>query len=96
MLAQLVWPSEFYFSSSFSSFRDAGGDRIASHSHRSDWCVACVVDEDGSDHGAVQNYNIVWIRIPVQKLCIHSAYMYRHSFNSVTHQILSFLFFLST
>lgn len=64
-LTQLVLPSEFYFSSSLSSFRDAGGDRTASHSHHSDCGVAAVVDGDSSDHGAVQNYNTVWIRIPL-------------------------------
>lgn len=57
MLAQLVWPFEFHFSSSFSSFRDAGGDRTASYSHHSGCRVACVAEEDRSDHGAVLNYN---------------------------------------
>lgn len=61
ILAQLVLPSEFYFSSPLSSFRDAGGDRAASHSHHSDCCVAGVVDQDSSEHGAVQNYNTVCI-----------------------------------
>lgn len=57
MLAQLVLPFELNFSSLFSSFRDAGGDRAASYSHHSGCCVACVADEDRSDHGAVLNYD---------------------------------------
>ncbi len=34
--------SDSFFSSHFSYFRDAGGDRAASHSHHCDRCVACV------------------------------------------------------
>lgn len=83
MLAQAVLPFVFHFPSSLSCFRDAGGDRSTSHSHRSGRCVACVADRRSSDGGAALSYDDT-----LDPIIRSDVYMYRCSFNSVSPQIL--------